>query len=300
VTLLGALELGGSHVSAARITERDVVSGSLIRRSLAASGGREELLATILQAVREANAPGVSAWGVATPGPFDYERGIVTIRGVGKLESLYGVDLRRSLADALRFEAPERIRFLNDASAFLLGEWLAGLAVGHPTAMGITLGTGLGSAFLRDGRIVEDGRGVPREGRLDLVPFRGGAVEETISARGLAGLLAARGADPDAARAADGARRGDHRAEGAFASFGAALGEFLEPWLAAFAPSCLVVGGSIARSWDLIEPSFTAAASTVDRLAACGVAERLGEAALIGAAQHAAREAQRLRRGPAL
>jgi glucokinase len=284
---VGALELGGSHVSAARVGGKEIIAGSMLRRPLRAAAGRDELLATIGGAASAVDEPGLAAWGVATPGPFDYERGMVTIRGVGKLDALYGVDLRHELSRRLDVRDPSRIRFLNDADAFLLGEWLAGLAAGHDVAMGVTLGTGLGSAFLRDGRIVEEGSGVPAEGRLDLVPFRGGQVEDTISARGLSAGLQRAGAGADVARAASRARDGDAAAITTFAAFGTALGEFLDPWLAGFAPGCLVVGGSIARSWDLLGPSFLAASPAARSLAACGAARQLDAAALIGAARHA-------------
>src|SRR5688572_21060975 len=92
--------------------------------------------------------PGAQSLGVAVPGPFDYERGISLVRH--KLLELHGVDLRSELAAALGF-APSSIRFLNDAAAFALGEWWVGAARGHRRAVGITLGTGLGSAFLDAG-----------------------------------------------------------------------------------------------------------------------------------------------------
>ena len=60
---------------------------------------------------------------------------------------------------------PAWIRFLNDAEAFLLGESVAGAARGHAPRVGITLGTGLGSAFLADGEIVRSGPDVPPERR---------------------------------------------------------------------------------------------------------------------------------------
>lgn len=291
MTGVGALELGGSHVTAARIDQGAVAPGSLVRRALPADAPRDRLLAAIVGAARSVSVPGIRAWGVATPGPFDYEGGIVTIRGVGKLEALYGLNLRHELAKAVHFEAPWRIRFLNDADAFLLGEWLAGLAAGQQLAMGVTLGTGLGSAFLRDGRIVEDGAGVPPQGRLDLIPFRSRPVEETISARGLSVALEKAGAPAEVARAAAEARTGHAPSRAVFAGFGAALGQFLEPWVAEFAPGCLVFGGSISRSWDLLKPSFLAASTAARSLSVCGSALRLEEAPLIGAAHHALQSA---------
>jgi predicted NBD/HSP70 family sugar kinase len=109
-----------------------------------------------------------------------------------------------------------------------------------------------------------------------------------ISRRGLLAAYGRPGADvvDIAARA----RAGDANGREVFARFGAALGEFMAPWLLAFAPTALVVGGSIARSWDLFADAFRQACRPARELASCGVAERLEEAALLGASVHAWRD----------
>jgi glucokinase len=177
------------------------------------------------------------------------------------------------------------VRFVNDAEAFLLGEWWAGAARGHDRAVGITLGTGLGSAFLEHGRIVRAGAGVPHEGALYRLPFHGAPVEARISR----GALLARygGAGIEVAEIALRAREGEPRAREAFDALAHDLAAFLRPWLEAFAPSCLVVGGSIAHSWDLLEGGLD---SLRDAVAALAPADRIDDAALLGAARHAVTE----------
>ena len=286
---VGAIDIGGTHVSAALVNlgEFAIEPGTLRRSDLATDGTREELIETIASAARSVHRQDVFHWGVATPGPFDYARGVSLISGVSKLDALYGVDLRVELSKALGV-APQDMYFLNDADAFLIGEWRAGAARRHDRAMGVTLGTGLGSAFLERGEIVVDDPRVPPEGRLDLIPFRGAAVEQTLSRRG---LRAAYG-DPDADVAAIALRAlgGEHRADDVMRGFGRALGEFLAPWIDGFAPTCLVIGGSIARSWDLWSDDFRAACVPALGLAFCGVAEHVDEAPLFGAAYDAARK----------
>jgi glucokinase len=222
------------------------------------------------------------------PGPFDYVRGICTIEGVAKLDALRGVDLRAELAGALRIET-QAFSFLNDADAFLLGEWWAGAARGHRAAMGVTLGTGLGSAFLRDDALVSAGEGVPPDTRLDLIPYRGAPVEDVISARGVVAAYRRAGGDQavSAAEIAGRARRRDPKARAVYHAFGAALGEFLAPWLTAFGPTALVFGGSIARSWRLFSDDFRATCPPASALTVCGIAEHLSQAPLVGAAYHA-------------
>lgn len=286
---VGALELGGTHVTAARIDAGAVVPGSRIRRPLRSDGDRAELLGAILGAAAAADRLEVGRWGVAVPGPFDYQHGICTIRGVHKLDALHGVDLRAELVRALRLSDGTQVRFLNDADAFLLGEWRAGAVRGQRRCVGVTLGTGLGSAFLAEGRICHHGAGVPPDGRLDLVAFRGRPIEETVSRRGLlARYRACRpGADVDVEQVAARARAGEAAAHQTFVEVMATLGEFLAPWLREFRASCLVVGGSIAWAWDLINPALRPALAGLPHLEVVAVAANLDDAALLGAAAHA-------------
>jgi glucokinase len=278
--VIAALEIGGTHVTAARVELRSSTVHETTRRPLP----REGVLAAVVGAAAPV-APGSERLGVAVPGPFDYERGISLARH--KLRELHGLDLRRELAAALGFE-PSSIRFLNDAAAFVLGESWVGAARGHRRVMGITLGTGLGSAFLDAGRIVEEGPGVPPGGALHLVPFRGAPVERTVSRQA---LLERWGADEslDVRDIADRARQGDEGAREAFRNYAAALGEFLAPWLSAFAPSCLVVGGSIARAWDLIATDIGQHLTGIPGLEVVAVSGRLDDAPLLGAALYAVR-----------
>jgi glucokinase len=259
---VAALELGGSHVAAGCV---ELGSGTVApqRLALRAGASRDELLDRIRTAV--AGAGRAERLGVAAPGPFDYAAGIPRLRH--KLAALYGVDLRGELAAALGVD-PAAVRFLNDADAFLLGEWLTGSARGAARVLGVTLGTGLGSAFIADGALAP---GVELYRRR----FRGRPVEETISGRAIGG-------GASVAKLADRAREGDDGARAVFERAGADLGEFLLPYSSRLRVELVVVGGSIARAWDLLEPSLR------DRLPNAVRAGNLDSAALVGAAYHAA------------
>jgi glucokinase len=281
--LVGALDIGGSHAAAALVDTSGpgLRPGSRAERRFSPHADRDALLGAILGVATAAAATGPAAcWGVAVPGPFDYATGRCTIRSRQKLDALYGLDLRARLAAALG-RPGNTVRFGNDADAFLLGEWVAGAARGARRAVGITLGTGLGSAFLADGALVVDGT-VPPGGRLHPLTYRGRAVEEIVSTRGLRAASGRTGADGRQLAAA--ARAGDATCLAAFAELGTALGAVLAPWLRRFRPTHVVVGGGLAGAWDLIEPAFRRAAPQVDGLAV-RVAEHLADAALFGAAR---------------
>jgi glucokinase len=86
------------------------------------------------------------------------------------------------------------------------------------------------------------------------------------------------------------ARAGDPRARRVFDDAFALLGSALAPWLARFEASVLVVGGSMAGSWDLVRPPLLGALLKAEPVLA-GLAVRCAahpeDSALIGAAIHA-------------
>jgi glucokinase len=281
--VVGALDIGGTHVTAGRVrlSAATVEPGARVRLAYT---GEAPPLERILEAARSVASGETRRFGVAAPGPFDYAAGVCLVSH--KLPGLYGVDLRSELAVSLGLPGGA-VSFLNDADAFLLGEWWAGAARGHTRVVGITLGTGLGSAFLEAGRIVRSGPRVPPDGELYRLAFRGAAVEETISRGALLARYGTDEAGPDVEQIADRALAGERRARLAFERLGADLAEFLGPPLAAFAPTCLVVGGSIARAWELLEPALTAVLANDRRLLVTRAA-RIDDAPLLGAARHAA------------
>ena len=284
--VVGALDIGGTHVSAGRIEIRsasvDPASGVRIRFSPTAD--RAELIAAILDAARSIAGPDVLRLGVAIPGPFDYAMGVS--RMAHKLEALRGVDLRSELSAALGLSVSSTARFLNDADAFVLGEWWAGAARGHRRVVGITLGTGLGSGFVAGGRLVHGGPCVPDGGELHRLRFRGAPIEQTISRGAVLARYAGDGVDVE--EIAGRARAGEPGARRVFDDLGDALAEFLAPSLRVFEPTCLVVGGSIARSFDLLEARLRTGLEVVESLRTLTAAERLDDAPLLGAARFAA------------
>lgn len=266
---VGAIEVGGSHVTAACIdldARASRPGASRQRRPLAPDGSRDDLLGAIVEAARAAGVGRAARCGVAVPGPFDHDTGVARYTDVGKFEALAGVDVGAALRTGVPGPA---FMFVNDAAAFLVGEWVGGAAAGHDRAVGVTLGTGVGSAFLAGGRIVTQGPGVPPGGEVHFLELDGGPLEDTVSARAIVAEYRRRvGAGVEAAdvrAVAARARAGDAIAADALASPLRRLGLVLAPYLARFGATVLVVGGSIAGSWDLVHPALAAGLAAGDR-----------------------------------
>lgn len=147
---------------------------------------------------------------------------------------------------------------------------------------GVTLGTGVGSAFMVDGRALSDGDGVPNGGYVWNIPWEGGIVEDLISTRGIQNLYRKRTGQTMTVRDIAMRARTEADAKDTMEEFGALLGTVLKCVCSPFAPDTIVIGGAISRSADLFLPAATAAMSGMR--CRMEVSELLDDAALVGAA----------------
>jgi len=261
-TFTVGMDIGGSHVASLVV---DAASGRLepqaeSRLAVDANGSADSILDRWAEAARLAldhagrNPAGI---GIAMPGPFDYAKGIALLQGLNKYESLYGMNVGERLKERLSLPKDFHLLFRNDAVCFLLGEHWQGAARGHDTSIAITLGTGIGSAFLKEGRIVHAGKGVPEGGGwVYPLPFRGATAEDYFSTRGIVKRYRAAGGNAEEVKEIAENAPGEKKARDIFAEMGSALAEFLEPWIADFEPTCLVIGGNVGRAWWWFAPTL--------------------------------------------
>jgi glucokinase len=245
-------DIGGSHISAAVCAQSD------LDLSPVAKAAQPQSINTFLETLSQlasqvtVGTQCVSGAVLAMPGPFDYVAGVSWMRH--KMPYLYGISVRHALAERLGWK-DEQVQFLNDAAAFLLGEIGAGAARDVSRTVGITLGTGIGSAFAVDGNLVMDGPGVPHGGEIWNLPFEGGIVEDLISTRSIQqGYKECTGHEREVAEIAAGAAQ-DPAAVQVFQEFGRDLGRVLRGLLLDFAPEVVVLGGGISHAAPLFLPA---------------------------------------------
>jgi glucokinase len=280
--LVAGIDIGGSHITAGLINmaTRSVVNDSIIRTPVNPHAAAEEIFTVWCNVIKQVwAAAGIKATplGFAMPGPFDYANGICLIKGFDKYEALYEMDVREALATRLQIQG-HNIRFRNDAEAFLEGELFCGAAVGYKHAIGITLGTGLGSA--------RSNNGICADAELSVLPYLGEKIEAFVSTRGIIRIYRElTGNTLKDAKAIAALYPTDANAEKAFNIFSEHLSWFLEHFIKKENPEILVIGGNIANSWELfIEPVRARLISSLGRLPVI-VKATLGEnAGLIGGA----------------
>ena len=278
-----ALDVGGTSIKSALVAPGGRVIGDPTITPIDSSGEAENILGTFAQIISthlgQAQTSNVIGVVLGFPGPFDYGAGICLIEGVEKYGAIYGVDMRAALR--ARLDLGHRpILFRNDAEAAVVGEARYGAGRDYRRLIGVTLGTGCGSAFLIDGVPVTSGPGVPPNGWLYPVLFRGIRADDVFSRRGLAARLrAASITELKIMEAMGAARAGDVTARQVFEAFGADLGMFLNSFVVAFAAEAVLVLGRIASAMDLFGPPLRQALSVSALPGERGLA-----AALLGAA----------------
>ncbi|HEY4155224.1 MAG TPA: ROK family protein [Puia sp.] len=260
------VDIGGTHISSALVSAADgcVLEETFCKKEVdTRASGPNGILGRWMQALQqtisglgEAELKGI---GIAMPGPFDYENGISLLQGVDKYESLFGVNIRSAMESHLIPGLRVPVIFENDSACFGLGEGLTGEGASHKNIIAITLGTGFGASFIRQGKIIKQGPGVPDQGYLYNIPFKNGIAEDYISARWLLNSyfeLSGRRLHAVKELAELAETEKDPAAKEVFRTYGNNLAACLAHWLRSFKANCLIIGGSISNAMPLFLPEL--------------------------------------------
>ena len=248
-------DIGGTHITAALIDldSKSIVPSSVKRTHVNAAGTADEIIKAWADCISEARQDKeIESICLAIPGPFDYEAGISLITGQGKYESLYKLNVKDLLATELNF--PVQSIFLeNDAACFLQGEVFSGAAgkYAKKTVIGITLGTGLGSAIYRTG--------TSKDGDMWRWPFKEGIAEDYICTRWFVKRWKEiTGESVSGVREILESDSPKKKADQLFADFNSNLSAFLFDFIANESPVAIVIGGNISKAFDWFGPALAA------------------------------------------
>lgn len=286
------VDVGGSHVSCAacNIEEKRYLRDTFSESDLDNQGTADEIIGvwsrTIQQTIDKVGLKNVAGIGFAMPGPFDYAKGIAMFKGNNKkYENIYGLNVPEALRIKLNLPDSFPIRFINDATAFAIGEDWIGMASGSKRSMAITLGTGFGSAFLSDRLPVVSGSEVPEMGCVWYLPFENGTADDYFSTRGfLNRYFEKTGVQVSGVKAL--AQLADEQVDAKmlFEDFGNKLGLFLAPWVVKFGVEVLVIGGNISYAFHLFGESLKTSLEANGADIRIAVSELKESASMIGSA----------------
>ena len=268
------IDLGGTYIKYGLVSE----AGEIIEKGKVvtpAGCGYAETAEVISSAVRELSArhgAQVSGVGIGAPGVVDGERGILRTSGNLGWENK---PLAEDLSERLGIPAV----LTNDANAAAYGEYACGAGSEYKSVVLITLGTGVGSGIVLNGRLFEGFEGAGAELGHEVIRMGGekcacgrrGCFEVYASAAALirqtkramerntaSALWQLCGGNPDKVNgktAFDGAKEGDATAKRVVNKYLSYLSEGLANIANTLRPEAILIGGGIsAQGESLTEP----------------------------------------------
>ena len=265
------IDIGGTNIKTGVVDE----DGKIISEysiPTRAERPQEEVLKDIIKSVR-ASVSGVDidysdvvSAGIGTPGFIDVKNGVVIYNNnLGWRNFGVSGELSRELGIPVTLE--------NDADAAALGEVIAGSAKGAKSAMIITLGTGVGTGYVVDGKIVrgcEFGHMVIEFGGRQCTCGRKGCFESYCSATGLINMtkelisdnpdgltarIAAKEGSVGGRTVFDASQKGDKEADELIDKYISYLACGLVNLINGLQPEIISLGGGIAKQGTrLIDP----------------------------------------------
>ena len=262
------VDVGGTTISFG-LVDKDYTVHKKIVKKMNSFGEKEEILNTILKPIKEfLSEYDIIGIGFAFPGPFDYEKGIAWMEH--KFNSLYGFNVK----EFIEKETGLDVYFENDASCFALGEYMNGAGKNSNKLIALTLGTGLGSASVIDGKVSD----------LNLwkLKYREGIFEDYVSGRGIIRIYKETGGK---AKNIDGkkleklAKKGDKLAVETWLKFGGHIANGIDKVVKEIEPDVIVFGGQISKAFDLFSARIIEAYPDIE----VKKSELMDDAAIIGA-----------------
>jgi glucokinase len=294
------LDLGGTNVKWAvvehaggewRTVRQDQVPTDVSRGDTSVIGQ----LAELAVAIRDAEGGRVASLGVAVPGLYLPESGVVTF-----MTNVPGDWSATPVSEPLATASGLPTVLINDARAFGMAEHRFGAGRGIDSFVGLTLGTGIGGVFALDGRVVQGYRGQGGEFGHQTIdpdgPWCGCGNRGCVEAYARADQVATTCGTVSAQAAIEAARAGDERAIAGLAEIGRYLGIGLANAVTILTPQRIILGGGWSSAGPLIVEPIRAelrrrvVTTPVERIEV--VLAELGTwAGAIGAAVHGAESA---------
>lgn len=264
------IDMGGTNIRLALVSDDGTIINSA-RYKTSAQEGRDAVISRLTSATSEMAMHGsehgtVIGVGIGAPGLI--ENGVV--RCSPNLPGWKEVPLRRLLEDALALP----VVLENDANAVAYGEKSFGAGKGLDSILCITLGTGVGGGIILDGKIWRGAFGMAGEvGHMVIEPEGNrcscgnkGCLETYASATAIVRkAMEAVGSGDASWNTVDlttetlerFAGNGDITALRLFSDAGRYLGIGIASLLHILNPDAVIIGGGVARAWDLFSPSMT-------------------------------------------
>lgn len=235
------VDLGGTNIRAAAISGMDIIKEHAA--PLMNKHDLESTLAQLKAVIREVYDPSAKGIGIGVPSVVDLEKGIV--RDVVNIPSWKEVHLR----DILNAEFNLPVFINNDVNCFVLGERYFGHGRKYHSFVGITIGTGIGSGLILDGRLYS-GKNCGA-GEIGYLPYLDHDLEYYCSSNFFEKIHHTTAKETFAK-----AEKGNPEALQLWDVFGRHLGVAFKSVMYAYDPQAIILGGTISRAFRYFEKSM--------------------------------------------
>lgn len=237
------IDLGGTNMRVG-LTDGATLVNSVIE-PCPSKEAEEVVINQLKRQIAQLMSEDVTSIGVGVPSVVDCQQGIVY--NVANIPSWKEVHLKEILEK--EFGVPVAVN--NDANCFALGVWKYGEGKGTRDMVGLTMGTGIGSGIIIDGKLYN---GVNTgAGEIGSLPFKDADYEFYCSSRFFSDLHGDTGANFGKR-----AQAGDAEAVAVWKEFGQNVGELIKAVLFTYAPEAIIIGGGIASAFSLFEAPMRA------------------------------------------
>lgn len=253
-TYILASDIGGSHITSAIVNCKDwtILTSTLYRREVNSLADAKSIIQqwtiNIIESM-QAFEKDIFQLSFAIPAPFDYENGISYMRNQNKYDALYECNISAALIQKLN-KGSLSIKYLNDAAAFLQGEIFAQGLHKSSCSLGITLGTGLGSAYWIQGQQAIDAD-------LWQAPYRESIFEDYLTTRWFTSRFAELTGE-NLSGLKEILQTNKYQAEKnlLIQEFQTAFADFLAFFTEKHPCTTIIIGGNMANAWELFEHPF--------------------------------------------
>lgn len=232
------IDLGGTHVRAGVVSERD--PGNIVSARIPSAGSVEEVLEVMYQLIDPLIDEEIKGIGIGVPSVVDIEKGIVY--DVQNIPSWKEVPLKKLLED--HYHIPVSVN--NDANCFVLGEKYFGKGKNVHSMIGLTIGTGLGAGIIINDKLYAGiNCGAGEFGNVDYLDqyyeyYASGQFFENCY-------------QMDGELVYKKALEGDPLSVMILEELGTHLGNAIKMILYTYCPELIILGGSISRSYSFFQ-----------------------------------------------
>lgn len=235
------IDLGGTNVRAGVVQQDQLIN--INSKKINNNGSVEDVLEDLFLLTDALINKQTVAIGIGVPGLIDADQQLVF--DVINIPSWKEVPLQKWMEE--RYSIPVFIN--NDANCFALGEFYFGKGKGHPTMIGLTLGTGLGSGIIIKNQLYSGAN--CGAGEFGMIPYLDYCYEYYASGQFFKNVHNTNGEI-----VFDLAGKGDLNALIKYEAFGTHLGNAIKMILFAFDPSCIILGGSVRKGLPYFEKAM--------------------------------------------